>query len=133
MQAVTFELPIERAAADPKQTGSDSLVAANLLQRPNDVFALDLDERRWIAIAALRDRQSAGSGSRRRNPLLPHTACEISFGHELAVGENAGALDHVSKLPDVPVPACVRQQTLGARSEPDERLVEPLREPAYEC
>jgi hypothetical protein len=45
MKAMTLQLPVEGAAADAEQTGGNGLVAPDLLQRPDDVFALDFDER----------------------------------------------------------------------------------------
>ena len=52
MQTVPFELTIERAAADAEQPRGDRLVATDLLQRADDVLALDLDERRRGMLAA---------------------------------------------------------------------------------
>ena len=46
VQSMPFELTVERAAADAEQPRGDRLVAAHLLQRADDVLALDLDERR---------------------------------------------------------------------------------------
>src|SRR5436190_24233334 len=54
VETVPFELTIERAAADPEETRGDRFVATNLLQRADDVFALDLDERRRAILAARR-------------------------------------------------------------------------------
>ena len=52
--------------------------------------------------------------------------------HELAVGQNAGALEHVAQLTDVALPRRFRQPTFGFRRQADERLAEALRKPAHE-
>src|SRR5437763_671531 len=90
VKAVPLELAIERAAADPEQTRGDRFVAANLLQRPNDVFALDLDERRRSVVAA---RRARGTAERRRRsghqPLLLHAPRQIAFADEVALRKDA--------------------------------------------
>src|SRR5580765_2303593 len=54
VKTMPFELTIERATADPEQTRGDRFVATDLLERADDVLALDLDERRRAILAARR-------------------------------------------------------------------------------
>ena len=56
MQAVPLQLPVERAAADAEQPRGDRLVAAHLLQGPDDVLALDGRRAAPSRIAAQRSR-----------------------------------------------------------------------------
>ena len=67
MQAVPFELTIEGPPADAEQTRRHRLVAAHLLERPDDVLALDLDERRRRC-ACRQNAQPAACGDARASP-----------------------------------------------------------------
>ena len=70
MQTVPLELPIERAAADTEQTRGDRLVAAHLLQGPDDVLALHVDQRRRVIGAA-------AAHTRRRTPSRCRCSCML--------------------------------------------------------
>ena len=56
VQPVPFELAVERAPADAEHASGDRLVAAHLLQRADDVIALDVDEQRGRSVEAGRRR-----------------------------------------------------------------------------
>ena len=60
----------------------------------------------------------------RRGRLLLHAARQVSLGKELALGQNAGALDDVAKLSDVAVPPRRREHPLASRRQADDRLAE---------
>src|SRR6267142_1368419 len=87
VQAVPLELPVERAAADAEEPRGDGLVAPHLLQRPDDVLALDLDERRRIDLGPRRPvrarRDSRRDGS---EPLLLHASRKIALADEVPFG-----------------------------------------------
>ena len=55
---------------------------------------------------------------------LRQTARKVALADELAVGENARALDDVAQLPDVPVPRSRDEHALGRRRQSDDLLPE---------
>src|SRR3954469_22870767 len=54
LEAEALEAPVERAAADAEQPRRDLLVAARVLQRAQDVVALDGGEQRRLAVGERR-------------------------------------------------------------------------------
>ena len=76
-------------------------------------------------------RGDAG-GERPRHLEDGHAHRELALGDELAVGENARALDHVAQLANVAFPERRAEQPLGAWRQPGETLLQPLRGAAHE-
>ena len=125
MQTMPLELPVERTAADAEQAGGDGLITADLLQRTDDVFALDLDEGRGAVFVAEGD-PAADHTRCRTLRLLLHAAGEITFADEVGFRQDACPFNHVPELPNVAVPAGIGKQALGAGRQPHERFVEAL-------
>src|SRR4030095_11962975 len=132
VQPVAFQLAIEGAPADAEQPRRYGLVATHLFERPDDVLALDLDERSRPG----GDRDGRGTwprpGAHRGVRLLQHAVAQLRLVDELAFGQDAGALEHVPELTDVPFPRRVGEAALGSRRETDERLPEALCKTTHE-
>src|SRR5689334_22852600 len=62
METVTLKLTVERAATDAEQPRGDGLVAADLLQRADDVLAFHFHKRRRTAIGPRRCRRGWRKG-----------------------------------------------------------------------
>ena len=61
-----------------------------------------------------------------------HAHRQLALGDELAVGQDARPLDHVAQLAHVAGPRRRAEQPLGARRQPDQRLLQPLGRIAHE-
>ncbi len=84
------------------------------------------------AVASAGTGRGAERGGQCPDALLAHDSRQVRLHHEVGVGEDARAFEHVAQLPHVAVPRGVGEHALGAWRQADERLVEALRERADE-
>src|SRR5262245_12765190 len=132
VQSVAFQLAVERPPAYAEQPGCYCLVAAHLLKGSDDVLAFDFHQRCRTAVAARRTARHARNCGPARDALFLHAPGELGLADEIPFREDASTLDYIAKLTNVAVPFRIRQQPFRAGCQPDERLVETLREGANE-
>ena len=101
----------------PEHLGGRLLVAARAHERALDVIALDVDQQIAFRPTPRHERLRVRPTGRRRGRgrrCDRQADRQLALGDEVAVGQDARALDHVPQLAHVAVPRRRRQQPLGA-------------------
>src|SRR5919109_1266407 len=120
VEAVALEAPIERAPAQTENARGCQLVAAGACQHLADPLALEGGKRPILSTRFGCGRFRRGDGRSAAGPQC--TSGQLTLRNELAIRQDAGTLDDVTQLTDVPSHARSTSHRSAAGVGPIRRL-----------